>query len=71
MEASEIRNAQRIPLFCPVHLSLAQILAHKGGRSQRHRLHGQEHHLVDLAVCGPSGHEIRAEMVDVGLDKNI
>ena len=48
-----------------------QILTDKGGDSQTKGLNRKEDHLIDLQICGPAGHKVVTEMIDVGLDKHI
>ena len=47
------------------------VLADEGGRGHGHALHGQHHELIQLVVAAPACHAGRAEIVDIGLDKDI
>lgn len=66
-------QVQRLPhaSLGPLHITHAQILAHKGGGRQRQGLHRQDHQLVDLGVGCPAGHAVRAEVVDVALHEHV
>ena len=53
------------------YLTAAQVLAHKGGGSQRDGLHGQKRQLVDLGISSPAGHTVCPEIIHIGLYKDI
>ena len=54
-----------------LHTVDAEVLPHERGGRKRDGLHRQQDELVNFGIRRPAGHAVRAEMVDVGLHKNI
>ena len=58
-------------LLRPRPLTRAEVLAGKRRRRKADGADGQKRKLVDLAVCRPARHAIRAEHVDVALHEHV